>query len=116
LLNLISEDDAVLLLKGLAFYESGAGLPESDTGLGDQKDQVDEVTVMTQVYLAALAQFKTWGKSRLRKGGKSKTERIKLAKRYYQAQTSGYKDREQKARQAAIKAAYQAAFKERLSV
>jgi hypothetical protein len=115
LLKQLSGEDAALLLEGLSFYERGAGLPESDTGPGEQEQQVEEVAVMTQVYLAALAQFKAWGKSRLR-GGKSTKERIRLAKSYYQTQTSGYKDREQKARQAAIKAAYQAAFGERLSV
>ena len=60
------------LVKGWEFYETGAGFQDE--------------------FQKAETKFREWGKSRFRKGGKKKSERIRLAKAYFVERTAKVKD------------------------
>jgi hypothetical protein len=77
-------------MEGYAFYKTGAGI--------------------TEAFTKAEAQFRTWGKSYLKKGGKKKGERSRLSKRYYIKETSGLKGEALRMAARAILKAYEQVF------
>jgi hypothetical protein len=70
--SVFEEANKTAIQKGFEFYESGAGF-------GEYFQQAEE-------------QFREWKKSRFRKGGKKKSERIRLAKAYFVEKTAEVKD------------------------
>ncbi|MBN1937894.1 MAG: DUF4157 domain-containing protein [Anaerolineae bacterium] len=86
-----------LLEEGMAFYEQGAGLLQNDP-------------TYRKAYREAKDKFEVWNRSRLRKGGLSKSERRQQAKEYYLMEKIKYKGRQRAIVGEAIRKAYQDVF------